>query len=88
VRTMDSNADKASMVGSLIQLAHDRKLSVVAEGIENLAILGQLEALGCDEGQGYHIGKPMPAGDLPDWVDQRWPGRAGVLVPGSAEQPT
>jgi diguanylate cyclase (GGDEF)-like protein len=86
VRTMDSNADKASMVGSLIQLAHDRKLSVVAEGIENVAILGQLQALGCDEGQGYHIAKPMPATELPAWVAQRWPGRAGALGEASAVQ--
>jgi diguanylate cyclase (GGDEF)-like protein len=80
VRTMDQNADKASMVGSLIRMAHDRQLSVVAEGIENAAILSLLAELGCDEGQGYHIGKPMPAPELPAWVAQRWPGRAGPLA--------
>ncbi|GAA0743088.1 EAL domain-containing protein [Ideonella azotifigens] len=74
VRTMDTNADKASMVRFIIGLAHDCRLTVVAEGVENPAILAQLSALGCDEAQGYHISKPLPSGELVDWVRGRWPG--------------
>ncbi len=71
VREMDQDPRKASMVGSLIRLAHDRQLSVVAEGVENAAILGLLRGLGCDQAQGWHIGKPMPAVELASWVQAR-----------------
>jgi diguanylate cyclase (GGDEF)-like protein len=79
VRTMDKDADKASMVGSLIRMGHDRRLSVVAEGVENATILQQLRELGCDQAQGWHLGKPMPAGELPAWARQRWPAPASVV---------
>ncbi|MBQ0960996.1 EAL domain-containing protein [Ideonella sp. 4Y11] len=71
VRTMDQDADKASMVGALVRMGHDLRLSVVAEGVENAAILQRLRALGCDEAQGWHIGKPMPAEELPSWLQAR-----------------
>jgi EAL domain-containing protein (putative c-di-GMP-specific phosphodiesterase class I) len=71
VRTMDQDADKASMVGALVRMGHDLRLSVVAEGVENAAILQRLRALGCDEAQGWHIGKPMPADELPSWLQAR-----------------
>ncbi|OYT88940.1 MAG: GGDEF domain-containing protein [Burkholderiales bacterium PBB6] len=80
VRTMDKDADKASMVGSLIRMAHDRHLSVVAEGVENAVILEQLRELGCDEGQGWHIGKPMPGSELQAWAASRWPERVPAAV--------
>ncbi|MEK8046624.1 bifunctional diguanylate cyclase/phosphodiesterase [Ideonella margarita] len=80
VRTMDKDADKASMVGSLIRMAHDRHLSVVAEGVENAVILEQLRELGCDEGQGWHIGKPMPGSELQAWAASRWPERVPAVV--------
>jgi hypothetical protein len=47
-------------VRSTIDLAHNLGLTVVAEGVENAAVLALLHALDCDEAQGYHMGKPMP----------------------------
>jgi EAL domain-containing protein (putative c-di-GMP-specific phosphodiesterase class I) len=73
VRSMDREPDKAAMVRFIIGLAHDRRLSVVAEGVENAAILDLLEGYGGDEAQGYHIAKPMPAIDLLAWSAERWP---------------
>jgi predicted signal transduction protein with EAL and GGDEF domain len=39
-------------------------LSVIAEGIENRASADLLLTMGCEEGQGYFFGKPMPAADF------------------------
>ena len=39
-------------------------LHIVAEGIESAAVAELLKTMGCDEGQGYHFGAPMPAGDF------------------------
>jgi EAL domain-containing protein (putative c-di-GMP-specific phosphodiesterase class I) len=39
-------------------------LSVIAEGIETRATADLLASMGCEEGQGYFFGKPMPAVDF------------------------
>lgn len=74
VRAMEKEPKDAMIVRSIIEVAHNLGLSVVAEGVENLAILDQLDALHCDEAQGWHIGKPMPTPQFLAWAEQRWPG--------------
>jgi EAL domain-containing protein (putative c-di-GMP-specific phosphodiesterase class I) len=37
---------------------------VIAEGIENRATADLLASMGCEEGQGYFFGRPMPATDF------------------------
>jgi EAL domain-containing protein (putative c-di-GMP-specific phosphodiesterase class I) len=49
------------IVRSVIDLGHALGLRVVAEGIEQLAFIERLTALGCDAGQGYAIQAPVPA---------------------------
>jgi diguanylate cyclase (GGDEF)-like protein len=68
---LQSNADDAKIVRSTIDLAHNLGLSVVAEGIENEAVFAQLAALNCDEGQGYHMSRPLPMADFMKWAS-RW----------------
>lgn len=58
---LETNPSDQAMVRSTIDLAHELGYVVVAEGIENEAILSCLRTLGCDTGQGWHIGKPVPA---------------------------
>jgi EAL domain-containing protein (putative c-di-GMP-specific phosphodiesterase class I) len=41
---------------------------VVAEGIESAEIMQSLMAMGCDEAQGYFIGRPMPADATLNWL--------------------
>ncbi len=64
---MGSERD-AVIVRSAISLAHDLGLRVVAEGVEDAATLAQLARLGCDEAQGYHLTRPIPASELTDWL--------------------
>ncbi len=49
---------------SIIQLGHALELRVVAEGIEQLDLIGVLAELGCDVGQGYAIQTPRPASEI------------------------
>jgi diguanylate cyclase (GGDEF)-like protein len=49
------------LVRATIDLGHALGLRIVAEGIEDQATLDLLAGLGCDIGQGYHIGMPKPA---------------------------
>ncbi len=58
------NPDDAAIVSSTIGLSKQLGLSVIAEGIENRATADFLVSMGCEEGQGYFFGRPMPASDF------------------------
>ena len=53
-----------AIVRSTIDLTHALGLRMVAEGVEDEPTLEVLRALGCDRVQGWHLGRPMPAGDF------------------------
>jgi EAL domain-containing protein (putative c-di-GMP-specific phosphodiesterase class I) len=42
-------------------MAHSLNLQALAEGVENLEILERLGPIRCDQAQGYHFARPMPA---------------------------
>lgn len=56
-----ADAGDAAIVGSTIGLSRQLGLSVIAEGIENHATADLLLSMGCEEGQGYFFGRPVPA---------------------------
>lgn len=68
VRNMLEDKQDELIVNSTIHLAHNMGLKVVAEGVENQALLLKLGDMGCDEAQGYHIGRPMPADKADEWI--------------------
>jgi len=55
-----SNPNAAVMVRALIALAHELRLSLVAEGVETPAQAAALRVIGCEFAQGYHLGHPGP----------------------------
>jgi diguanylate cyclase len=61
IREVLSDAQDAEIVRATIGLAHNLRLMVVAEGVENQHQLEFLRAFGCDEYQGYYISQPIPA---------------------------
>ncbi len=68
VRDIAVDPDDATIVTAIIGLAHSLGLTVVAEGVENASQLDFIREAGCDEAQGYHIGRPMPAAQLAEWL--------------------
>lgn len=58
------------IVNSIVHLAHNLGLSVVAEGVESYEIFQKLAAIGCDCAQGYYLGHPMDAGKALAWIDE------------------
>nr|WP_246587133.1 EAL domain-containing protein [Stakelama flava] len=64
VLAIRDNRNDQAMVRSTIDLAHELGFAVVAEGVEDAAVLEYLRALGCDYAQGWHIGRPIPAKDF------------------------
>jgi diguanylate cyclase (GGDEF)-like protein/PAS domain S-box-containing protein len=59
-----TNPDDAAIVSSTIGLSKQLGLSVIAEGIEDRATADFLVRMGCEEGQGYSFGRPMPASEF------------------------
>jgi diguanylate cyclase len=73
VQPIVSNASFRAIVRTNIDLAHQLGIKVVAEGIESAAVSSELRALGCDIGQGFYLGRPMPAAAFTGWMSE--PGR-------------
>ena len=71
VMNMVTNAQDMRIVRSVIDLAHNMSILVVAEGVESVEALEFLEKMGCDTAQGYHICKPVPADELEEWLARR-----------------
>ncbi|MBI5318795.1 EAL domain-containing protein [Bradyrhizobium sp.] len=70
VRDLLTDSDDAAIVSSTISLGKQLGLSVIAEGIENRATAELLATMGCEEGQGYFFGKPMPVAALEEQFEQ------------------
>ncbi|MDO8263369.1 MAG: EAL domain-containing response regulator [Gallionella sp.] len=62
-----------------LSMARQLDMAVVAVGVEEIGDWDMLRSTGCDFAQGYFIAKPMPAADLPGWI-QAWQARAKNLT--------
>jgi diguanylate cyclase (GGDEF)-like protein len=71
VSGMNQNRGNQTIVRSTIDLAKQLGLRVTAEGVETVAELRTLAAMGCDEIQGYYLAKPMRAGEVVPWIEMR-----------------
>ncbi len=65
------DAKNEALVKSIVELAHNLGLVAVAEGIETGEAWRRLKRMGCDRGQGYYLGVPMPAAELESWLTQQ-----------------
>ena len=68
---MADDARAAALVAATIGLAHSLGLRIVAEGVENHVAYTELRRYGCDQAQGYHISRPVPAAELDHWLAER-----------------
>ncbi|MES2159634.1 MAG: EAL domain-containing protein [Pseudomonadota bacterium] len=69
VLNMENDIGDTKIVRSTIDLGHNMGLRVVAEGIESEAVWRLLADLGCDQGQGYFMSRPIPGDQMVAWLE-------------------
>jgi len=77
------NGDSLEIIRTIIALAHNLQMNVIAEGVETAAQLAQLKALDCEYAQGYYFGKPTDresAWELVRAAEERTPADTGMLL--------
>jgi diguanylate cyclase (GGDEF)-like protein/PAS domain S-box-containing protein len=64
VRDIPADNDDAAIVSTIVAMAHNLRLAVIAEGVETHEQLAFLRACGCDVMQGYLFSRPVPADQI------------------------
>ena len=60
VSQLGANSTSSTVVRAVVDIATSRGMQTTAEGVETEEQRAALEALGCDEAQGYLLGRPVP----------------------------
>ncbi len=68
IRDMVDDQRDVSIVRSAIDLGHTMGMQVVGKGVENGGVRALLDALGCDQAQGFALARPMPVERLVRWL--------------------
>jgi diguanylate cyclase (GGDEF)-like protein len=68
VSRLTEDGEDASIVRSIIDLAHGLGLQAVAEGVETEEVWDQLVGLGCDTAQGWFVSRPMASAAATEWL--------------------
>jgi diguanylate cyclase (GGDEF)-like protein len=76
ISKLASDPASKTIVSAVIQLAHDRGMRVVAEGVETAEQRHNLAQLGCDHCQGFYFSQPMPSDSLAKLIGRRGNGTA------------
>jgi EAL domain-containing protein (putative c-di-GMP-specific phosphodiesterase class I) len=86
VRDCVSDPDDAAIAQSIVSLAHNLGLHVVAEGVETQEQLQYLASVGCDEMQGFYFSKPVPQADCTQMLVEGRRMAVGVSVAAAANE--
>lgn len=71
VQDMCSNRTDLAIIQSIISLAHNMDMRIIAEGIEEKNQVDRLISMGCIHGQGYYFSQPLPASDFLDLLQNK-----------------
>ena len=91
VRNIVADRTSQTVAKAIVDLSHNLGLTVTAEGVESPGQVAYLRSLGCDEAQGFLIGRPVPADELAPLLREGrhlWPHTiVATAVPARATSP-
>ena len=61
--------EDSAIAAAIVSLAHNLEIEAVAEGVETVEQVSELQALGCDAAQGFLFARPMAAADVIPYLD-------------------
>lgn len=67
IKSLDTSARDKTLAEAMVSIARALGCRVVAEGVENEAVMDALRDMGCDAAQGFHILRPAPLADVLAW---------------------
>lgn len=67
VQGLQTSERSKSLCSAIIAMAHRLGIRVIAEGVETLQQVQQLQLMGCDFAQGFYFAKPMPPREFEAW---------------------
>ena len=70
VKDIVEDKNDAAIANSIITLAHNLGMEVIAEGVEDITVLGVLQAFGCDHYQGFYFSRPVDPEEIPKLAAQ------------------
>ena len=80
VHDLEANVDSQAIVRAIVSLGASLGITITAEGVETESDLAALQAEGCNEGQGFHFGRPITSEQWDALVDVN--GRFGIKITG------
>jgi diguanylate cyclase (GGDEF)-like protein len=83
IKEIATQPDDAAITTAIIAMGHALGLRVIAEGVETEAHLSLLQKQGCDEVQGYLVGRPVPPDRFVDHLTRK---RSGPITPAARRQ--
>jgi diguanylate cyclase (GGDEF)-like protein len=88
VQSLKASRDSRAIVRSLAHLAHELRIEVACEGLEDAETASVAALLGCDVGQGYLFSKPMPANKVRGFFRtfEQQQSSIGLVVPDELQQ--
>jgi diguanylate cyclase (GGDEF)-like protein/PAS domain S-box-containing protein len=86
VSQITSAGDDMGLVTAVISMARSLKLRAIAEGVETSEQLAVLQALDCDEAQGFYFSRPVPAQEFAKLFRTRMPVPSGLALGQDLEQ--
>ncbi|TAN55017.1 MAG: EAL domain-containing protein [Rhodospirillales bacterium] len=70
IMDIDTKPEAYRFLESMIVMASDSKMSILAEGVETPSQMSEAKRAGCELMQGFYLAKPMPADDFFDWLSR------------------
>ncbi len=70
ISALPHDPNDVAITKTIVELGHALGFKIIAEGVETEGQNRFLKDIGCDQGQGYFYGRPMPAADYEVWLKQ------------------